>query len=232
MKGFYKDNVLLDRDSCATEIDRGVADRRPRRGSRGPALRPGQGRRGLSTKGRDGREPLPASGAQALRRGVRRLRAQLRHRQQGRRPDRAGGRRRPRRPRRRDRDRGRRRQHLPGPERLGARHGPRPCRLHGDARDGDQRSGAPGRPGGPGPADARADRHPHVAGGGAYIPLRVCATSTRAGSSSSRRDGNPSSPPTTTPRCGPRDRRRGGPEGDALGVDGVYSADPRLDPTA
>jgi len=40
------------------------------------------------------------------------------------------------------------------------------------------------------------------------------------------------SPPTPPRRCGRRDRRSGILKGTHSGVDGVYSADPRLDPTA
>ena len=135
--------------------------------------------------------------------------------------------------RRRARGRGRRRQHLAGHVRRDTRHGPRPCRLHGHARHGDQRAGTAGLARGGRPADAGADRDHDGAGGGAVHPASG-DPAPREGPGRRVRGRAPAtrtSPPTPPPRCG---RRRSAREailkGTHSGVDGVYSADPRLDP--
>ena len=148
---------------------------------------------------------------------------------------RGGGRRRAPRSRRRDRDRRRRRQHLPGHERRDARHGPRPRRLHGHARDGHQRARACRTR-----SSRSASRHacrPRSAWRRWPSRTSRCARSgisRRAGSSSSpAATGNPYFTTDTTAALRAAEiHAEALLKGTHSGVDGVYSADPALDPDA
>ena len=72
-----------------------------------------------------------------------------------------------------DRDRHRRRQHLPRSCRERRRHGARHRRLHGDAGDGHQRAGSPGRAREGRPADAGPVGHRDAGGRRALYPTAL-----------------------------------------------------------
>ena len=133
----------------------------------------------------------------------------------------------------RGRHRHRRRQHLPRRGARRGRHGPRDRRLHGHARHADERARAAGRDAPGRHRVARAVGAAHRPGRRALRPRpRRCGISRKARSSSSPpAPATRSSRPTPRPRCAAREM---GVEIvlKATKVDGVYTADPKKDPTA
>ena len=132
-----------------------------------------------------------------------------------------------------DRRRHRRRQLLPRRRAPAARHGPRPRRLHGHARHRHELPGAPGLPREAGHRDPRADRDHHGPGRRALRPAPGDpAHGEGPGRDLRRRHGHA----VLLHRHGRRPARPRDQCEVVLfaknGVDGVYTADPKIDPTA